>query len=60
MFENRVFSETDTILKAIKDAKAWKAAQTDVKKPSLPQFVVAPSIISVVNSCTWSLFSDAA
>lgn len=32
VFESRLFSEEDTILKAIQDARAWKAAQAHVKK----------------------------
>lgn len=60
MFENRVFSEEESILKAIQDARAWKAVQTIVKKPSLPQCVVQLPCAHVSNSYTWSVFSDAA
>lgn len=60
VFENRVFSEEESILKAIQDARAWKAAQTIVKKPSLPQCVVQLPCAHVSNSYTWSVFSDAA
>lgn len=54
-----MFSEEDTILKAIRDAKAWKAAQTIVQKPSIPQYVVGSHLAPAPNSFTWSTFSDA-
>ncbi|WZZ92349.1 hypothetical protein YC2023_120928 [Brassica napus] len=59
-FENRLFSEENTILKAIKDARAWKAAQTCVEMPSIPHSVVPNFSPPVTNSYTWSSFSDAA
>lgn len=60
VFENKLFSEKSTVLKAVRDAKAWKAAQTFVLKPSLPQYVGDPTPSPAVNSCIWSVFSDAA
>ncbi|KAL0862379.1 hypothetical protein Bca101_041497 [Brassica carinata] len=60
VFENRVFSEELTVLKAIRDAKAWQAAQTFVSKPAIPQFVVVSPLAPATNSFTWSTFSDAA
>ncbi|XP_013614191.1 PREDICTED: uncharacterized protein LOC106320384 [Brassica oleracea var. oleracea] len=60
MFENTVFSEQDTVLKALQDARAWKAAQSCDKMPSIPQCVVHLSQLPVANSYTWSSYSDAA
>lgn len=60
VFENRVFSEQESILKAIHDARAWGAAQVCAKKLPLPQCVVRPPCLLVSNSYTWSVFSDAA
>lgn len=60
IFENKLFSEEDSILKAIQDARAWRAAQTLVKKPSLPQFMVWTPYVPIANSYTWSVFYDAA
>lgn len=62
VFENKSFSEESTILKVVKDARAWKAAQTIVAMPSVPRVVVGASApcLHVVNSATWSSFSDAA
>lgn len=60
-FENRSFTEETSILKAIQDARAWKAAQTHVKMPSLPHHVVSPfAIYQAPNTYTWTSFSDAA
>lgn len=65
LFDNRLFTAKDSILKAIQDARAWKAAQaiTAITAcPSLPHYVVPsmPYIPPPVNSYTWSSFSDAA
>ncbi|XP_022559081.2 uncharacterized protein LOC111206456 [Brassica napus] len=65
LFDNILFSAEDSILKAIQDARAWKAAQTMTATtacPSLPHYVVPsmPYIPPPVNSYTWSSFSDAA
>ncbi|KAL0889743.1 hypothetical protein Bca101_013726 [Brassica carinata] len=60
LFENRVFTEEESILKALQDAKAWKVAQASIAKPSLPQHVVPSNFLQAVNSYTWSSFSDAA
>ena len=60
MFENRVFSEQDTVLKSLQDARAWKAAQSCDKMPSIPQCVVHLSQLPFANSYTWSSYSDAA
>lgn len=60
LFEKKLFSEESTVLKAIRDAKAWKAAQIIISKPSIPQYVVGSSLSPAVNSFTWSVFSDAA
>lgn len=59
-FENKVFSEESTVLKAVQDARAWKAAQTSVLMPSLPHVVVPSSRLHVVDSITVCSFSDAA
>ena len=59
-FENVYFSEESAVLKAIQDARAWKAAQTHVEKPSLPHSVVPSLPVQSANSYTWSSFSDAA
>ncbi|KAF2541148.1 hypothetical protein F2Q68_00031707 [Brassica cretica] len=46
---------------AIQDARAWKAAQTHVKMPSLPPRSVVPLFtVPAANTYTWSSFSDAA
>ena len=45
LFENRRFSEQDTVLKAIQDARALRAAHTNVSKPSLPQCVVQQTCV---------------
>ncbi|KAL0737051.1 hypothetical protein Bca4012_013261 [Brassica carinata] len=58
--QNRLFSEELTVLKAIRDAKAWQTAQTFVSKPSIPQYVVGSPFAPATNSFTWSTFSDAA
>lgn len=64
MYEDKAFSEQDTVLKAIQDARAWKAAQSHDKLPSLPQCVVQKLPVSIpvpnANAYTWSSFSDAA
>lgn len=66
---DRSFSEQETILKILQDARAWRAAQISVEKPSLPQCVVhntsspSASLFSLLpadNSYTWTSFSDAA
>ena len=36
LFEDKFFSEDATVLKALQDARAWKAAQIVVEKSSLP------------------------
>ncbi|KAH0924512.1 hypothetical protein HID58_016768 [Brassica napus] len=62
LFENKQFSEENSVLKAIQDARAWKAAQTCIEKISLPHHVV-PAVnvnVPVTNSYTWSVYSDAA
>ena len=60
LFENRIFTEKDSVLKAIQDARAWRAAQTMVTKPPVPQYVVSSNVKQAVNSYIWSSFSDAA
>lgn len=62
LFEDKSFTEENSVLKAIQDARAWKAAQTYVEKPSLPHSVVPLDVgpISSVNTYTWVCFSDAA
>lgn len=60
LFDHREFSEENTILKALQDSRAWKAAQTVVSKPSLPRIVVPLVTSQATNSYTWSSFSDAA
>lgn len=60
LFEDKSFSEECSVLKAIQDARAWKAAQTYVEKPSLPHYVVTYGSLPTANSYTWSSFSDAA
>lgn len=61
VFENKLFSEESSVLKAMQDARAWNSAQPCVDKASLP-----PSVVSIhhfpppSNSYTWSVFSDAA
>ncbi|XP_013728385.1 uncharacterized protein LOC106432094 [Brassica napus] len=60
LFEDKSFSEECSVLKAIQDARAWKAAQTYVEKPSLPHYVVPYGSLPTANSYTWSSFSDAA
>ncbi|KAL0743704.1 hypothetical protein Bca4012_085217 [Brassica carinata] len=60
LFENRLFSEEDTVLKALQDARAWRAAQLAVAKPPLPQNVVSALHVPHVDACTWFSFSDAA
>lgn len=60
LFEDKVFSEQSTVLKILQDARAWQAAQTNVKTPSLPQCVVPDTSLPAANSYAWSLFSDAA
>ena len=60
LFEDKKFSEENSVLKAIQDARAWKAAQTYVEKPSLPPAVVPYGPLPTDNSYTWSVFSDAA
>lgn len=56
----RVFSEHDTVLKDLQDARAWNAVQSSDKTPFLPQCVVHHSHLPTANSYTWSSFSDAA
>lgn len=60
LFENKAFIEEGSILKAIQDPKAWKAAHKPVAEPSLPHHAVPTFIMHPVNSYTWSSFSDAA
>lgn len=60
LFEDLCFSEENAILKAIQDARAWKAAQTHVKMPSLPRSVVPLFTVPAANTYTWSSFSYAA
>lgn len=65
LFENRAFSEQASVLKILQDARAWRAAQTSVVKPSLPQCVVHQSstpflLLPPASSYTWTAFSDAA
>lgn len=60
LFENSTFSQKSAVLKAIQDARAWKAAQTHVEKPFIPHYVVPFSSIPTVNSYMWFSFSDAA
>lgn len=62
LFDNRVFLEEDTVLKAIQDARAWKMAQASFDKPPLPQNVVPSyaNVLQAVYSYTWSSFSDVA
>ncbi|XP_013635272.1 PREDICTED: uncharacterized protein LOC106340996 [Brassica oleracea var. oleracea] len=60
LFEDKFFSEEATVLKALQDARAWKAAQIVVEKSSLPHSVVSPLHVTHVDACTWSSFSDAA
>lgn len=43
----------------MRDARAWRAAQTIVAMPSLPHIVVSPSCLLVVDSVVWTSFSDA-
>lgn len=59
-FEDRAFSEQDTVLKALQDARAWKAAQSVDKMSSIPQCVVHQAYLPPTNSFTWCSFSDAA
>ena len=59
-FENKLFSEESSVLKAIQDARAWNAAQNHVEKHSLPRSVVPYISNPVANSYTWSIYSDAA
>ena len=60
LYEDRVFSEQDTVLKALQDARAWKAAQSYDKMPSLPRIVVLDIDSQSANSYSWSSYSDAA
>ncbi|KAG2315050.1 hypothetical protein Bca52824_018172 [Brassica carinata] len=60
VFKDKFFSEESSVLKAIQDSRAWKAAQTCVEMPSVPQSVVPFTCSPVTNSYTWSSFSDAA
>ena len=63
VFENLNFSEQESILKAIQDAKSWKKAQELLIKPSLPQCVgvpLPPPDEPSVNAYAWYCFSDAA
>lgn len=60
LFEDKAFSEQDTVLKALQDSRAWKAAQSLDKKPSIPQCVVPPCCVQITNNYTWSSYSDTA
>lgn len=63
MFENIFFSEHESVLKAIQDARSWKSAQATTLKSSLPQCVGYSSPSSCVlaaNPFTGSCYSDAA
>lgn len=60
LFENKFFSEESSVLKALKDARAWQNAQAQLTKSPLPHRVVPCRVVSCTNSYTWSVCSDAA
>lgn len=60
LFEDKVFSAEASVLKALQDARAWKAAQAHMETASLPRSVVPILNVPINNSYTWSVFSDAA
>lgn len=58
--KTELFLSRTRSLKALQDARAWKAAQSVDKKPSLPQCVVHQAYVPPTNSYTWCSYSDAA
>ena len=58
LFENKSYTEEETVLKAIQDARSWKAAQDTLPSKTVPQRVDPPSNPSPESSVR--IFRDAA